>query len=76
LAGWFLPVTVNRTAAGSAAAAQDGKPAVKTTASHHATNLFSISTFDTELNENQLKVLFHHKKLRNHVMFFLLWQSL
>jgi hypothetical protein len=76
LAGWILPVTVNRTAAGSAAADQPGMLAAKTTANHHATNLFFIITFDTELNENHLKVLFNHKKLRNHVMFFLLSQSL
>jgi hypothetical protein len=42
-----------------------------TTASHHATNLFSIGTFESELNEIPTKVLLYRKKLHNHVGLFL-----
>jgi len=76
LAGWILPVTVSRTAAGSAASDQDGKPARATTASQNATNLFSIRTFDTELNEIPTKGLLYRKKLRNHVSLLLHSQNL
>jgi hypothetical protein len=51
-AGWILPVTVSRTAAGSAAADHDGEPARTTTANQNATYLFFISAFVTDLKAN------------------------
>ena len=70
----MLPVTVSKTAAGSAAA-QDGKPAVKTTAKHHIASLFAICTSVIELNGLQRKVVFHHKELQNHVKLFSLSEN-